>query len=390
MVRRGCRNRVAALQVVVVVAALSGALAACSSPRDTGGELQQRRDRAVGGCLVSRKVMEVAEDLVREERPAPAEAARFYAYVASTYAEALEGGSQASAVRTAAQIVDVVYPHRAAWTRRALAPVAASVCSGSGQRPAAARAEVLARYVARSKTDGMALSWDGVVPDGVALWSGVGVEPATPRAGDWQRWAVAGPFEVPVPPEYGSPRDKAELSKVAIAVQSRDAAWIAKINFWGGAPGTETPAGVWQKQLYAVLGQDISARRVQGDRAYARAQALLAQVIADAFIECWRVKFRFWTARPSERIPNLPIAMADPPFPAYPSGHAAVSAAAAEVLSALAPQFAPRWRAMARDAADSRLYAGIHFEVDTVEGARLGEAVGREFITKTGLQALPR
>jgi hypothetical protein len=373
--------------VVSVVLVLAASLmVGCGTSERASGD--SRGNSGAQGCLLSREVMRVAEDVVRVERPAPAAAARFYAYVASAYEEALENGSQVAAVRTAGELIGVLYPAQAQGTRRELASLADRACSGPGDAGAPADAGVLATYLARSRTDGSELIWDGRVPEGVGVWSSEGIEPATPRAGDWRRWAVRGEFTVPPPPRYGSRQDQEQLSKVEAAVAARDGGQVAKVNFWGGTPGTDTPGGIWQNQLFAVLGPDLDDQAVQADRTYARAQAMLAQVIADAFMECWKVKYTYWTARPSMRIPDLDLAMPDPPFPSYPSGHAVVSAAAAEVLAVMAPRHAAEWRRMSSDAADSRLHGGVHFEIDTVEGTRLGTAVGREFATRSGLEAL--
>ena len=66
-----------------------------------------------------------------------------------------------------------------------------------------------------------------------------------------------------------------------------------------------------------------------------------------------------------------------PPFPSYISGHSTTSAAAALVLSRFFPREARRLRARAREAAVSRLYAGIHFRSDNEAGLRVGAAAGR-------------
>lgn len=375
-------GRVIAL-ALVGLAVVSGS--GCGGePSDSSAE--DRAETAAADCLVARRVMRVAEDVVRVQQPPPAEAARFYAYVASAYADAVTVGSQAAAVATASEIIGVLYPNRRHQAQQALA-AAATPCSSPADGSSQMRKDVVAKYLRRSERDGHDLAWNGQSPRGAGMWSGNGVEPATPRAGEWMRWGVQGPFQVAAPPQYGSPVDRAEMSKVVTAVAKRNGEWVAKINFWGGTPGTDTPAGIWQNQLFSVFAPDIGTS-VGDDRMYARAQAMLAQVLADAFIECWKVKYTYWTARPSERIPGLSLAMEDPPFPSYVSGHAAVSAAAAEVLSVLLPRHASKWRAMAQDAADSRLYAGIHFEVDTTEGSKLGAAVARDFVTRLRLEAL--
>jgi len=89
-----------------------------------------------------------------------------------------------------------------------------------------------------------------------------------------------------------------------------------------------------------------------------------------------------------------------PSFPAYPSGHAAFGAAAAEVLTdALGnkfeltdrthekrPEFAgtPRsyssFAEMAQENAASRVLLGVHYRMDCEEGLRLGKIIGKKVV----------
>jgi membrane-associated phospholipid phosphatase len=66
-----------------------------------------------------------------------------------------------------------------------------------------------------------------------------------------------------------------------------------------------------------------------------------------------------------------------PPFPGYVSGHAATSGAASTVLARFFPRHAAGLDRMAAEAAESRLYAGIHFRADSEAGLALGRRVGR-------------
>ena len=138
---------------------------------------------------------------------------------------------------------------------------------------------------------------------------------------------------------FGSAAYKKDLDAVRTAVAARDAQWTRLIAFWAGGPGTATPAGIWQDRLWdethgLALGSD--------DRRYADTQAVLAQTIADAAAEAWKVKFVYWTARPTMIDATIATSFANPPFPSYVSAHATMSAAAAEVLSAFVPTKAER------------------------------------------------
>jgi hypothetical protein len=102
--------------------------------------------------------------------------------------------------------------------------------------------------------------------------------------------------------------------------------------------------------------------------------------MSDAFMECWKVKYTYWTARPDMRMPGLQTGMPDPNFPSYISGHSTVSKAAADVLSVMVPKYRDQWEAMAAEARYSRLVAGIHFEIDNSVGFDVGSNVAEQAI----------
>jgi undecaprenyl-diphosphatase len=65
-----------------------------------------------------------------------------------------------------------------------------------------------------------------------------------------------------------------------------------------------------------------------------------------------------------------------PPSYSFPSSHAAMSAAAAVVLSGARPRLAPVWVTMAVLMGASRVYAGVHHSSDIAAGAALGAVTG--------------
>jgi hypothetical protein len=113
----------------------------------------------------------------------------------------------------------------------------------------------------------------------------------------------------------------------------------------------------------------------------------------DAFIACWQIKYRDWSERPITAIrrmldPTFVPLLVTPGFPAYVSGHATISAAAAGVLSRLVPRLADDFEKQAEEAAMSRLWGGIHFRCDNEEGLRLGRSVAKDVLAATQLKAL--
>jgi hypothetical protein len=69
----------------------------------------------------------------------------------------------------------------------------------------------------------------------------------------------------------------------------------------------------------------------------------------------------------------------------WPSGHSAGAYVAALVLGALAPEHAAELRAMADQVAYSRVYGGVHFTSDVVEGARIGARIAADVLRRAGV-----
>ncbi len=168
--------------------------------------------------------------------------------------------------------------------------------------------------------------------------------------------------------------------------------------WWGDDPAdTYSPAGHSYFLASKALEQFESSLV-----ASAMTLARVGMAVADAFINCWRWKYHFFTERPNTFIPKYIDAewesfWPDPPFPAFPSGHAIQSAAAMTVLIELYGErfdfidsshyhrerdhardvdFVPRkfstfWD-IAKETANSRLYGGIHIPHDNDVGLEKG------------------
>ncbi|MCC7439168.1 MAG: phosphatase PAP2 family protein [Armatimonadetes bacterium] len=65
-----------------------------------------------------------------------------------------------------------------------------------------------------------------------------------------------------------------------------------------------------------------------------------------------------------------------PNFPSYTSGHATFSGAAASVLSYLFPHDKTTFDSLAKEAANSRLFGGIHYRFDNDSGLACGYRIG--------------
>jgi hypothetical protein len=168
----------------------------------------------------------------------------------------------------------------------------------------------------------------------------------------------------------------------------------AVAHFWADdAMLSVTPPGHWLSITLQIL-----AREKLGVERSVDVLARLGVAEADSFVGCWQTKFVYDTVRPITYIhrvidPQFETIVNTPPFPEFPSGHSAESAAAAVVLTSLfgdhyafdddtdvedglEPRSFPSFWAAANEAAISRLYGGIHYRAAIEMGADQGRCVG--------------
>jgi undecaprenyl-diphosphatase len=100
--------------------------------------------------------------------------------------------------------------------------------------------------------------------------------------------------------------------------------------------------------------------------------ALTAVSVLLAELGARGLKEVFGVERPSTRYATPKPLVHAPHDPSFPSGHAATSFAAATILTATVPRWAPAWVLVAAAIAFSRVYVGVHYPLDILGGAVLG------------------
>jgi hypothetical protein len=157
-----------------------------------------------------------------------------------------------------------------------------------------------------------------------------------------------------------------------------------------------SPPGHWMN-IVGILAAKKNADFDETVYAYAKASIALFE----GFISCWDEKYRSNYVRPETVInkyynPEWIPYIQTPPFPEYTSGHAVISAAAAEVMTdifgdnisytdtsetefGIAPRSFTSVRNAAVEAGISRVYGGIHYkhscDIGNAEGKLVGQLV---------------
>lgn len=250
------------------------------------------------------------------------------------------------------------------------------------------RAEETARAAARdalaaAMADRFDAASDVRPPDDPAAWRSL-LQPARPphlpllgrvatfflASGDAIRPAA--------PPAVGSAAFGQALSEVKSRVERGGPAALERAKRWEMVTGSLV-AGFWDETAARLAAQHGLSGRQAG-----RVLAATLGATWDANIACHDAKYTHWTPRPSQVDAAIRPIVALPNHPSYPSNHACDSGAAAEVLAAFFPSRAAELRAMAREAAESRIDGGIHYRFDIDAGLAIGRGAAAAALAALG------
>ena len=201
--------------------------------------------------------------------------------------------------------------------------------------------------------------WDGKVPDKPGLWRGKFA--MFPMAGQ-NKTVVLGSgseFRPGPPPDFAKEMEEMKNYKQTFRSLSNAFYWANQSWFMDNLP----------KKMFE---QNL---QMNPPRA-ARINAVVNVASYDAFTACWDAKYAYWGIRPSQYDTTYrPAILMTPPFPGYPSGHAAISSTMAEIYSYFFPAEKELFHQKAKEAAESRFQAGIHFRTDNDVALELGKKV---------------
>lgn len=208
--------------------------------------------------------------------------------------------------------------------------------------------------------------WDGKVPEGPQYWKGKFA--MLPMAGRWKTVVLdtGSQFRPGPPPDYA--QDMAELKNHKPTFGS-----MANAFFHANHP-------FWDEVLHKKM---FEYNIHLNPRLAAKMYAISAIGMYDGFVACWDAKYAYWGIRPEQMDTTFrPVLFSSPPFPGYPSGHAAISSVHAELYAYFFPAEKSYFQKKAIEVAESRFQGGIHFRTDNDVALELGKKVAAAIIRK--------
>ena len=320
-------------------------------------------------------------------KPNPVAAFRAFAYLSLAQYRAVaaaeeppghnpHGWPQGAVAAASAAVLSALFPADAAFFASQLALQENELGGSERAQSAFVAGEAVGRAVGAdvaelAQSDRFDAVWTGTVPTGPDKWSSDFAPPRPPQLpllGQVRPFFMESgdQFRPAPPPAFNSPAFLAALAEVRRLSDNRTPEQLQIAERWALTTGSLV-SGFWNDEASKLIGQyHLNERRA------ARALALADMAAMDATIACYDAKYTYWLIRPYRVDQAITTPVGRPNHPSYPSSHACSSGATAYVLGALFPAEANRLAAMADEAGESRLYAGIHYRFD--KDAALGIA----------------
>lgn len=197
------------------------------------------------------------------------------------------------------------------------------------------------------------------------------------RIGSCQPWLFSSiaEFRSPKPPGPNSIIWIYGVEQIQEAQANLTPEQLKLIHYWAGELGPES--GNW----FAISNKEIEKKQHSLSN-FLFIRALFAMTFTDAMIAVFDSKYTYWVRRPTTLDPKIKPIIAVPKHPSYPSAHSSTSSAAAVILTHFFPEQKEKWQALAIQAGNTRIWAGLHFIYDHVEGLIQGEKVGNAILKK--------
>jgi hypothetical protein len=326
--------------------------------------------------LPSRTIFESVQAYVSKKQLTLPEATRLYAYAATAYADTFTLTQNESLASDAVlKIALQMYPDfKKTMTSSALMP----------STPLNSKIDWLKYLSDREKSDGFHnLVWDGKIPTGAGKWKKSNGTPIFPMAGEWQRWITSSTPEIDAKPlVFGSIDYQIELQKLKKQISNEILNQETIVDSLNITSSTTDIAQIWQNKLWKIFSTTKTTTTVENDLLYSNLQKLLAQTVADATMNCWEIKYNFWTDSTNKLVETSSTTNNFSLTPSFPTENAFVSGAAKEILVSFFPTQKTEIINFSQSIRDASLFTGYHFDYDNQAGYKLGEILGKEVLEK--------
>jgi PAP2 superfamily protein len=237
------------------------------------------------------------------------------------------------------------------------------------------------RAVAWGRADGSDAAWTGSVPTEPGRWTGT--NPVNPTAGTWKTWTLSSnsQFRPGPPPAVGSEQLARDLAEVKAYPRTNATNLLASFwEYYGGRGVFE----FWNDQASrAIFDSHLNANPPRAARIYAATNVALH----DSMVACWDAKYTYWAPRPAMVDPTITTVFVTPNHPSYPSAHSCLAGSVSTVLGQFFPGDAENYAALADQAGEARIMAGIHFRTDIDAGLAIGHQVAKAILSRADVGA---
>lgn len=289
----------------------------------------------------------------------------------------------AVAAGVAVTIISHFYPNMSDSVKRMADKMMTSRVAAGAAFPADTRAgfelgrKIAEAEIAKTKDYLSTKQWDAsMMPKREGIWNGK--TPMMPFAGLSKTVALdsASEFRPGPPPDFA--KEMEELRQFKQTFRSR-----ANAFYYASQP----------------IGDDLMTRKILeynldlNPPRSARFYAAVSVAYYDVVAACFEAKYFYWGIRPDQYDPTYQPLVPTPPFPGYPSGHAAMCGVIEGLFPYFFPLEKPLFQSIAKEGAESRFQAGIHFRTDNEAGLALGRNVAGkvlERITADGADSGPK
>lgn len=220
-------------------------------------------------------------------------------------------------------------------------------------------------------------AWQGKIPNDPGKWRGQFAVGAITTALKPIVLKTGNQFRPPAPPDFSKEMEEMKNFKQNFYTASQAYKWasLSGLDIWTDFASLR----MFEKHM------DKNAP------ACARIYAILHVALYDCAIAIMDAKYAYFGIRPNQFDTAFkPLIGFTPPFPGYPSGHATASSCAATILSHFFPEDARFFEQTALACANSRFYAGIHFQTDNKVGLEMGKQLAnyviKEWAAKDGAE----